>query len=64
MQKAFIENYQDYQDAIEIVPSAQERKNTYGVYTMDGQLIRTPWQGIDNLPKGMYIINKRKVLVR
>ena len=64
MQKAFIENYQDYQDAIEIIPSALERKNTYGVYTMDGQLIRTPWQGIDNLPKGMYIINKRKVLVR
>ena len=64
MQKNIIENYQDYQDGIENIPTAEESQDTYAVYTIDGRMVRAPWQGTDNLPKGMYIINKRKVLIR
>ena len=68
MQKAIIENYERYQqeqeDAIEAIPEIAETENTHGVYTLDGHLVRTPWQGTDNLPKGLYIINRKKVLVR
>ena len=61
MQKAIIENYQEYQDIIEDIPSDNGLANNYGVYTIDGRLVRTPWQGTDNLPKGLYIVNGRKV---
>jgi predicted alpha-1,6-mannanase (GH76 family) len=64
MQKNIIENYQDYQDGIENIPTAEESQDTYAVYTIDGCMVRAPWQGTDNLPKGMYVINKRKVLIR
>ena len=64
MQKAIIESYQDYQDIIEDIPSDNGLANNYGVYTIDGRLVRTPWQGTDNLPKGLYIINGRKVFLK
>lgn len=64
MQKAIIESYQDYQDIIEDTPSDNGLANNYGVYTIDGRLVRTPWQGTDNLPKGLYIINGRKVFLK
>jgi predicted alpha-1,6-mannanase (GH76 family) len=68
MQKAIIENYERYQkeqeDAIEAISAAEEVENTYGVYTLDGHLVRTPWQRTDNLPKGLYIIYGKKVMVR
>lgn len=64
MQKKIIENYQDFQDGIENIPTAEESQDTYAVYTIDGCMVRAPWQGTDNLPKGMYVINKRKVLIR
>ena len=64
MQKAIIQNYQDYQDGIEPLPVTEEPKNIYAVYTLDGRMVRAPWQGTENLPKGMYVINKRKVLIK
>lgn len=64
MQKAIIESYQDYQDIIEDIPSDNGLANNYGVYTIDGRLVRTPWQGTDNLSKGLYIINGRKVFLK
>ena len=68
MQKAIRENYERYlqeqEDAIENIPEAIDVENTYGVYSIDGRLVRTPWQGTDNLPKGLYIINGKKVFVR
>ena len=64
MQKAIIENYQDYQDEIESIPAAEEPKNIYAVYTLDGRMVRAPWQGAEGLPKGMYVINRRKVLIK
>ena len=64
MQKAIIENYLEYQDIIEDIPAANNMADNWGVYTIDGRLMRTPWQGTDNLPKGMYIIKGRKVWVR
>ncbi|MCR5534120.1 MAG: alpha-1,6-mannanase [Bacteroidaceae bacterium] len=64
MQKNIIENYQDYQDGIENIPTVEESQDTYAVYTIDGCMVRAPWQGTKNLPKGMYVINKRKVLIR
>lgn len=64
MQKAIIQNYQDYQDGIEPLPVTEEPKNIYAVYTLDGKMVRAPWQGTENLPKGMYVINKRKVLIK
>ena len=64
LQKAIRENYQDYQDGIEPLPRTENTENKQGVYTLDGRMIRAPWQDTDNLPKGMYIINKRKVLIK
>ena len=68
MQKAIRENYERYlqeqEDAIENIPEAIDVENTYGVYSINGRLVRTPWQGTDNLPKGLYIINGKKVFVR
>lgn len=64
MQKAIKENYQEYQDIIEDVPAANDIANNWGVYTIDGRLVRTPWQGTNSLPKGMYIIKGKKVWVR
>ena len=68
MQKAIIENYERYlqeqQDVIETLPEAEEPKNIYAVYTLDGRMVRAPWQGTENLPKGLYIINGRKVLIQ
>ena len=64
MQKAIIENYRDYQDIIEDIPAAYEMANTTGIYSIDGRLVRTPWQGIEHLPQGMYIVNGRKVFVK
>ncbi|MBQ9525697.1 MAG: alpha-1,6-mannanase [Bacteroidaceae bacterium] len=64
MQKAIIENYRDYQDIIEDIPAAYEMANTTGIYSIDGRLIRTPWQGTEHLPQGMYIVNGRKVFVK
>lgn len=62
MQKAFIQNYNDYQDDIDHV-FISEQENTTGVYDMSGKLVRTPWQGTDNLKSGLYIVNGKKVLV-
>ena len=64
MQKAIIESYQDYQDIIEDIPASYDVANTTGIYSIDGRLVRTPWQGTDNLPQGMYIINGKKVFVK
>ena len=64
MQKAIIESYQDYQDAIEDIPATYNIANNWGVYTIDGHQVRTPWQGTDNLPTGMYIIKGKKIMVR
>ena len=64
MQKAIIENYRDYQDIIEDIPAAYEMANTTGIYSIDGRLVRTPWQGTEHLPQGMYIVNGRKVFVK
>ena len=68
MQKAFIENYERYlqeqQDGIAPLPEAEEAKNIYAVYTLDGRMVRAPWQGARNLSKGMYIINGKKVLIK
>jgi len=64
MQKAIIQNYQDYQDAIETIPEAEEPKDIFAVYSLDGRMVRAPWQGTQHLPKGMYVINKRKVLIK
>lgn len=62
MQKAIIENYEDYQDGIDHIYVSEE-ENTTGVYNLDGRLVRSPWQGTDNLPRGLYIVNGKKVLV-
>ena len=64
MQKAIKESYQDYQDAIEDIPATYNIANNWGVYTIDGHQVRTPWQGTDNLPTGMYIIKGKKIMVR
>ena len=64
MQKAIKENYQDYQDAIEDIPMARGTKESQGVYTIDGRLLRTPWNETGDLPKGMYIIKGKKVWLR
>ena len=64
MQKAIIENYRDYQDIIEDIPAAYEMANTTGIYSIDGRLVRTPCQGTEHLPQGMYIVNGRKVFVK
>ena len=37
--------------------------NLTGAYSLDGRLVRTPWQSTDNLPSGIYVINGRKVYI-
>lgn len=64
MQKAIIQNYQDYQDAIQEVPATEEPKDIYAVYTLDGRMVRAPWQGARDLPRGIYVINGKKVLIK
>ena len=64
MQKAIIENYRDYQDIIEDITAVDKTANTTGIYSIDGRLIRTPWQGTKNLPQGIYIVNGRKVFLK
>ena len=61
MQKAII---QDYQDAIQKVPATEEPKDIYAVYTLDGRMVRAPWQGARDLPRGIYVINGKKVLIK
>jgi hypothetical protein len=64
MQKAIIENYLEYQDIIEDIPAANDMADNWGVYNTNGILVRTAWQGTDNLPQGIYIIKGKKVLIR
>ena len=64
MQKAIIENYLEYQDIIEDIPAAKDMADNWGVYNTNGILVRTAWQGTDNLPQGIYIIKGKKVLIR
>ena len=64
VQKAIIENYLEYQDIIEDIPAAKDMADNWGVYNTNGILVRTAWQGTDNLPQGIYIIKGKKVLIR
>ncbi len=43
--------------------SINEEENISGIYTLEGRLVCTPWQNPNNLPPGMYIINKKKVVI-
>lgn len=62
MCKVITDEYNDYVSGIEDV-IAPGTPNTYGVFTLDGRLVRTPWQGTDGLPRGLYVIDGRKVMV-
>ncbi len=52
----------DEENAIENI-SIKEEENIFGIYNLEGRLVRTPWQSADNLPHGLYIINKKKVVI-
>lgn len=62
MDKKIIENYQEYVTGIDAVLH-EDAEAPSGVYTLDGKLIRTPWQGTKGLKSGVYVVNGKKVLV-
>lgn len=63
MCKIITEEYENYITGIEDILAGDVTETSYGVFTLDGRIVRTPWQGTDDLPKGLYIIDGRKVLI-
>lgn len=51
-------------DAINEVEADDEGAKKHAVYTLDGKLVRTDAASLEELPKGIYIINKKKVVVK
>ena len=54
-------SYREVVDGIEVVESQEE---PFGIYSLTGLLVRKDAKTIEGLPKGIYIVNKKKVLVR
>lgn len=52
----------DHATLVDGILTDEESRMT-GVWDMNGRLVRTPWQSIDNLPRGIYIVGGRKLLV-
>lgn len=65
MCKKIVDDYDDYMDGIDVAEAASldAEGNAYGVFTLNGRLVRTPWQATTDLPSGIYVINGRKVLL-
>lgn len=64
MDKLIIKRYEEYQKRTGIDDLLYEGTETpTGVYSLEGRLVRTPWQGTKGLKRGLYIVNGKKVLV-
>ncbi len=50
--------------AIREVDVQPERRNDNNVYSINGQLVRRNADTLDNLPKGVYIVNGKKHIVK
>lgn len=50
--------------AIREVNVQPERRNDNNVYSINGQLVRRNADTLDNLPKGIYIVNGKKHIVK
>lgn len=50
--------------AIREVNVQPERRNDNNVYSINGQLVRRNAETLDNLPKGIYIVNGKKHIVK
>ena len=50
--------------AIREVNVQPERRNDNNVYSINGQLVRRNADTLDNLPKGVYIVNGKKHIVK
>ena len=50
--------------AIREVDVQPERRNDNNVYSINGQLVRRNADTLDNLPKGIYIVNGKKHIVK
>lgn len=50
--------------AIEEVASETAEPETFNVYTVSGAMVRHQATSLDGLPRGFYIVNKRKVFVK
>lgn len=51
-------------DAIGSVTADDEAAGDNNVYSVDGQLMRAGSTSVEGLPKGIYIINRKKIVVR
>lgn len=51
-------------DGINEVEADDEDAKKHAVYTLDGRLVRTDAASLEELPEGIYIINKKKVVVK
>lgn len=51
-------------DGIETVETDEEEDRSGAVYTLEGKLVRTDSRSMEGLPKGIYIINKKKIVVK
>jgi rhamnogalacturonan endolyase len=54
-------SYREVVDGVEVVEKQEE---PFGVYSLTGILMRKDATNIEGLPKGVYIVNKKKVIVR
>ena len=54
-------SYREVADGVEVVEKQEE---PFGVYSLTGILMRKDATNIEGLPKGVYIVNKKKVIVR
>lgn len=51
-------------DAIQTIDNENAIKKDDTVYNMNGQVVRRNAQSLDGLPKGMYIMNGKKYIVK
>lgn len=51
-------------DGISAVAADDGPEEHGAVYTLEGKLVRTDSRSIEGLPKGIYIINKKKIVVK
>lgn len=51
-------------DAIQTIDNENAIKKDDTVYNMNGQVVRRNAQSLDGLPKGLYIMNGKKYIVR
>lgn len=51
-------------NGIDSVEADEEDEHSGAIYTLEGRMVRTDSHSTEGLPKGIYIINKKKIVVK